>query len=114
MTTAKRSATHFHSSNVVDYTPFEDPIVYRSTVGTFQYATITRPDIAFAVNESMSEDAISFHYRLFKRSISLQLQAYSNVDWAGDITDMRSNSGLAIFLGPNLIYWYFRKQKTVS
>lgn len=29
----------------------EDPYMYRSVVGALQYATITRPDIAYAVNK---------------------------------------------------------------
>ncbi|CAN1187706.1 Retrovirus-related Pol polyprotein from transposon RE1, partial [Linum perenne] len=30
--------------------PFDDPKLYRQTVGALQYATITRPDITYAVN----------------------------------------------------------------
>jgi hypothetical protein len=30
---------------------FENPQLYRTIVGALQYATITRPDIAFAVNK---------------------------------------------------------------
>ena len=29
---------------------FNDPTLYRSTIGAFQYLSITRPDIAFSVN----------------------------------------------------------------
>lgn len=35
---------------VLNGDPFEDPKLYRQIVGALQYATITRPDIAFAVN----------------------------------------------------------------
>ena len=34
-----------------DGDPFEDPHLYRSIVGALQYATLTRPDISFAVNK---------------------------------------------------------------
>lgn len=36
--------------SVSDGNPFDDPQLYRSIVGALQYATITRPDISFAVN----------------------------------------------------------------
>lgn len=39
------------SLSIHDGDPFEDPKLYRSVVGALQYATITRPDIAFAVNK---------------------------------------------------------------
>jgi hypothetical protein len=31
--------------------PFHDPTLYRSTVGSFQYLSFTRPDLAFAVSK---------------------------------------------------------------
>ncbi|XP_016178673.1 uncharacterized protein LOC107621150 [Arachis ipaensis] len=34
-------------------TTFDKPFLYRSIVGRLQYATITRPDIAFSVNKSV-------------------------------------------------------------
>lgn len=32
-------------------TPFQDPTLYRSTVGALQYVTITRPELSFSVNK---------------------------------------------------------------
>lgn len=47
-------------------------------------------------------------------SNTLQLNAYSDVDWAGCPDDRRSTTGFCIFLGPNLISWSATKQPTVS
>lgn len=33
-------------------TPFTNPALFRSIVGALQYLTITRPDIAFSVNQA--------------------------------------------------------------
>jgi len=42
------------------------------------------------------------------------LQAYSDVDWAGDPNDRRSVSGFVVYLGSSPISWAFKKQHTVS
>lgn len=34
-----------------DGTPLDDPTEYHSVVGALQYLTLTRPDLAFAVNQ---------------------------------------------------------------
>jgi hypothetical protein len=39
--------THVKVSN--DGTPVNDPNAYRSLAGTFQYLTLTRPDISYVV-----------------------------------------------------------------
>ncbi|GKB78293.1 gag/pol polyprotein [Tanacetum coccineum] len=62
----------------------QQPVKYQHVVGALQYVTLSRPDIAFAVNK------------------------------AGDSNDRRSTGGFAIYLGSNLISWTARKQRTIS
>ena len=114
----------------------QDPTMYKSVVGALQYATITRPEISFAVNEVcqfMSRPLVShwiavkkilqylkgtlhFGLRFLQASLHqpLSLHAYCDADWAADPNDRRSTSGAAIFLGPNLISWWSRKQQVVA
>ncbi|XP_028072572.1 uncharacterized protein LOC114274795 [Camellia sinensis] len=120
------------SSTASPSVPFSQPSLYRSLVGALQYLTITRPDIAFAVNhacqamQSPSEAdfaAVKHLLRYLKGSLShglqfasgsLDLFAFSDSDWAGCVVDRRSTTGYCVFLGPNLISWSAKKQPTVS
>jgi hypothetical protein len=42
------------------------------------------------------------------------VSAFSGADWAGCTDDRKSTEGFTVFLGPNLISWCAKKQKTVS
>ncbi|GKC90361.1 ribonuclease H-like domain-containing protein [Tanacetum coccineum] len=48
------------------------------------------------------------------RSITSQLIAYSDADWAGCPATRRSTSGYCIFLGYNLLTWSSKCQDTLS
>ncbi|XP_059650779.1 uncharacterized mitochondrial protein AtMg00810-like [Cornus florida] len=50
----------------------------------------------------------------FSSHSSLELRAYSNADWAGDLTDRRSTIGYCFFLGNFLISWCSKKQSVFS
>lgn len=116
-----------------DGDPMDDPHLYRAIVGALQYATITRPDIAFAVNKvsQFMHAPTTTHWASVKRILrylngslshglslqpdpSLTLHAYSDAHWAGCPDDRPSTSGYCIYLGPNLISWSSKKQPTVS
>ncbi|XP_026416320.1 uncharacterized protein LOC113311735 [Papaver somniferum] len=112
----------------VKYSPtngtlLSNPTLYRRLVGILNYLTITRPDISHVVhivNQFMSAPR-STHYatvirilRYIKGSLyqgmcfsfksNLTLRAYSDSDWAGDVTDRRSITyRICVFLGESLI-----------
>ncbi|KAJ9543887.1 LOW QUALITY PROTEIN: hypothetical protein OSB04_023594 [Centaurea solstitialis] len=120
----------------------DDPSRYRQTVGPLPYATLSRPDIAFAVNKvcQFMHAPTENHWagvkrilRYLKETIDLglwirhntgyQLQAFSDSHWSSNLQAYSDSDwagcpidrrGYAIYLGSNLISWSARKQKTVS
>lgn len=110
-------------------TPLKDPSSYRSVVGALQYLTMTRPDIAYAVNQVcqfMSKPTDTYfnavkrilryikgtlgHGLQFQASSDLSIRTYSDADWAGCPDDRRSTTGGCTFFGPNLVSWCSRKE----
>jgi hypothetical protein len=117
----------------LDGTSISDPTLYCSTVGSLQYLSLTRPDIAFTVNKvsQFMQDPRETHWSAVKRILRYlkatidhtlcihkrsfnEIIAYSNSDWAGCPDDRRSTSGYCVFLGRNLLSWSSKKQPTVS
>ena len=47
-------------------------------------------------------------------SESLNITGFSDSDWATDVDDRRSTSGMCVYLGRNLVTWSSKKQPTVS
>ncbi|XP_058784278.1 uncharacterized mitochondrial protein AtMg00810-like [Vicia villosa] len=116
--------------------PLSDPYMYRSVVGALQYATLTRPDIAYAVNKVCQFMALPLeaHWVAVKRilrylkgtishglhlsalplSTAPSIKLFCDADWASDPDDRRSTSGAAIYFGPNLVSWWSKKQHVVA
>jgi histone deacetylase 1/2 len=111
----------------------DDSTRYKSIVGALQYLTLTRPDLAVAVNKvcQFLHAPTSIHWVSVKRilryvkfivdlgltipkRISFLVSAFSDADWAGSIDDRRSTGGFAIFFGSSFISWSAQKQATVA
>jgi hypothetical protein len=108
-----------------------DSTKYRSIVGGLQYLTLTRLDLAFAVNKvcQFLHAPTTIHWSVQKNSqiycvhseVGLRIRktsstlvsVFSDADWAGSVDDRRSTGGFAVYLGSNLISWSARKQATV-
>ncbi|XP_061357895.1 uncharacterized mitochondrial protein AtMg00810-like [Gastrolobium bilobum] len=116
-----------------DGSPHPDPAQYRSIIGALQYATITRPDIAFCVNKvcQFMYNPLDTHWKAVKRilhylsgivshgltitpSKNFHLTAYCDSDWGSDLDERCSTSGYCIFFGSNLVTWSSKKQHVVS
>jgi histone deacetylase 1/2 len=123
--TPKLSAANGH--------PVDDGSFYRSITGALQYLTLTRPDIAYAVNQAClhMHAPHDVHWTIVKRilrylrgtiqhglkisaSPSTDLKVYSDADWAGCPDTRRSTSGYCVFLGDSLVSWSSKRQTTVS
>ncbi|XP_019432502.1 PREDICTED: uncharacterized protein LOC109339501 [Lupinus angustifolius] len=115
---------------------FDNPTLYRSIVGALQYATITRPDLAYSVNRvcQFMGNPLDRHWVAVKRilrylqgtlgihlkvvvsvsSLPITLTGLCDADWATDPDDRKFVSGACLFVGPNLVTWWSKKQQIVS
>ena len=119
--------------SATDGSPVANPTLYRSLAGALQYLTLTRPDIAYAIQQVylFMHDPCEPHLSLLKRilryvkgtiSVGLHLSAgsvdtlivYSDADWAGCPDSRRSTSGYCVYLGDNLASWSSKRQTIVS
>ena len=113
----------FHDSEA-----FPHLSLYRSTIGALRYLTLTRPDLAFSVNKlsQFLQAPTIAHWNackrilryikgtlsyglVFRRAQLLTLEGYSNVDWATNLDNRKSVSGIFIFFRGNLVTWSSRK-----
>ena len=51
---------------------------------------------------------------MFRKNNHLNVDGYTNADWAGNISDRKSTSGYFTFVGGNLVTWRSKKKKVVA
>ncbi|BBG97054.1 hypothetical protein Prudu_006056 [Prunus dulcis] len=115
-----------------DGKPYSHPEQYRRIVRALQYLIFTRPGITFSVNQACQfiHNPMESHVMAVKRILRylkgtidfgihfqhglLNLQTYSDDDWAVDPNDRRSILGCIVYLVSSPISWASKKQHTIS
>jgi len=109
------------------------PTEYHTLVGSLQYLSLTRPDIAFSTNKlaQFMQHPRTTHWSALKRVLCylagscnkgifisatapLTFHAYLDADWASDKDDYISTTGYLLYLGRTPISWSSRKQLSVA
>ena len=110
----------------------KDPGHYRRLVGRLIYLIVSRPNITYFVHvlSRFMHQPCKLHMevalrvvRYLKNALSqglffssnsdFRLRAYCDSDWAGCPIIKRSTTGYYVFLGPSLVSWRLKHQKTV-
>src|SRR4051812_35642743 len=113
-------------------------VPYTSAVGSLLYAAIsTRVDLSHVVGiaSRFMSNAGKIHWLAVKRILrylngaasfklsysgesggvnEVSIKAYCDADWAGDISDRKSTTGMLVFIGNCVVTWLSKKQNVVA
>lgn len=106
---------------------------YRSMIGGLLCLNQNRPDIMNVVclvarfQANPKESHVTVIKRIFRylkgtfdfglwypKNDDFTLSAFTSVDWAGDVDDIKSTTGGAFFLGKHLVSWESKNQNAIS
>ncbi|XP_056692095.1 secreted RxLR effector protein 161-like [Spinacia oleracea] len=106
-----------------------DQTRYRGMIGSLLYLTASRPDIAFSVGvcARFQSNPKESHLTAVKRILRylkgtddlclwypnydhFDLKGYTDADYAGDLVNRKSTSGMVQFLGACAVSWASKKQ----
>jgi len=98
---------------------------YQRLVGKLIYLSHTRPDISYGVSlvsqfmhcpSKDHMDAVGRYLKsaserglMFSKNCHLDIEGYTDADWAGNLFDRKSRSGYFTFVGGNLVTWRSKK-----
>lgn len=107
--------------------------LYRQLVGSLNYLTTTRPDIAYAVSilSQFMANPHEIHWIAAKRVLrylkgtinfgieftnacNVELTGHSDSDWDGNIDDRKSTTGYLLNIRSGAISWSNKKHATIS
>ena len=110
-----------------------DQTTYRGMIGSLLYLTAIRTDISFSVGlcarfqSNPKESHLTAVKRILRylkgtdnlclfypRSDDFMLRGFTDADYAGDLVNRKSTSGMVQFLGSCLVSWGSKKQNTVA
>lgn len=113
-----------------DSDKFDQPLLFRSLKGALQYLILTGPDISYFVNKLSQflqnptqlqwkayQHVLRYirgtlnHGLSFHKNSNLQLECFSDFDWASILQDRRSPIGYSLFLGTSLIHGVPRSRR---
>ena len=113
--------------------PLSNPSLYRRLVNSLVYLTITCLDIFYAdhqVSQYLSAPRSThyaavlrilrylkgtlFHDLFYSAQSPLILRAFSDANWAEDLTDRKSTTGYCFLFGSSLISWQSNKQSHMT
>lgn len=107
---------------------------YRELIGCLMYTALrTRPDILHAatklsqynshpceVHWTQCKHILRYLHRtrdykiIYKTMENPKIKIFCDADWAGDLDDRHSYSGMIVTIGSNIVHWTSSKQKSLS
>ncbi|XP_042005665.1 secreted RxLR effector protein 161-like [Salvia splendens] len=122
-----------HGLKIEEGADLADRERYQRLVGKLIYLSHTRPDITYAVGivsqfmhrpqtDHMEaalrivrylKGTVGYGVFLAKRE-DLEIDGYTDADWANNPVDRKSTGGYFTFVGGNLVTWRSKKQKVVA
>ncbi|CAL8157464.1 unnamed protein product [Prunus armeniaca] len=118
-----------HETGMLDCKPIDTPSEQNHKLGLYPDQVPTNKELSVVSQfmHSPSEDHMGAVMRIlrylkvtpgkrlmFCKNGHTDVEGYTDVDWAGSVTNRRSMSGYFTFVGGNLVTWRSKKQKVVS
>ncbi|CAL2276208.1 unnamed protein product [Prunus armeniaca] len=96
-------------TGMLDCKPADTPIVHNHHLGEYPDQVSTNKERYQRYLKSAPGKGL-----MFSKHSHLNIDGYSDADWAGNVTDRKSTSGYFTFVGGNLVTWRSKKQNVVA